>query len=341
MKEKLPVIYLSGNAYDIGFNHGKQLKDRIHRTIDFYNKIFMSNQEEIFNRALEFKDVIHTFNPDYCIEIEAIAQGAGIDERWIYALNSRSEILNSVSNECTAFYFKQTNILAQNWDWSSELEDLAVILHITRLDGHQIIMMTEPGIIGKIGMNSAGIGVTLNILFVNQRLNGLPIHITLRALLDTTNIEEGLAKLKDFTYGKASNIIYANADNQGFNLEFAGDLFYKTDLTGEYLFHTNHFLSNTILNQALKNPASSYSRYDRGSEMLSILEDFGIEQAKSILLDKENSELPICRKYIPDELITNSGTVCSIIMDLKNQKFIITKGNPLENDFVTLGFINN
>jgi isopenicillin-N N-acyltransferase-like protein len=35
---------------------------------------------------------------------------------------------------------------------------------IIRPDGHQLIQLTEPGILGKIGMNSAGVGVCLNIL---------------------------------------------------------------------------------------------------------------------------------------------------------------------------------
>ncbi len=44
------------------------------------------------------------------------------------------------------------------WDWDREMEDLAVILDIVNEDGHRIMTMTGPSMIGKIGMNSCGLG---------------------------------------------------------------------------------------------------------------------------------------------------------------------------------------
>ena len=66
-------------------------------------------------------------------------------------------------------------------------------------------MITEPGIIGKIGLNSSGLGVCLNILRINKRLDGVPVHIVLRAVLDATNINDALDRAKASGQGKASN----------------------------------------------------------------------------------------------------------------------------------------
>ena len=153
-------------AYDI---YSRLLKDRIFKVIEFYQGIFKRNESEIFEVAKVFKKRIKDFNPAYCVEIEAIAEGAEVDPLWIYALNARTEIITRFINECTAFYFSGSGILSQNWDWAEELEELVVIMKITRPDGHSILQMTEPGIIGKIGFKTSNLGVTLNILHIRSR----------------------------------------------------------------------------------------------------------------------------------------------------------------------------
>ena len=99
---------------------------------------------------------VSEYSAGYAEEIEGIAQGAAVDPLDIYALNARSEILALPAQECTALCFPDARLLGQNWDWAQDLEELAVLMRIVRSDGHRILMLTEPGMIGKIGMNSAG-----------------------------------------------------------------------------------------------------------------------------------------------------------------------------------------
>jgi hypothetical protein len=53
------------------------------------------------------------------------------------------------------------------------MRELIVVLEIRRPGFPTILMMTEPGIIGKIGFNSAGLGVALNWLTCGQPLFGV------------------------------------------------------------------------------------------------------------------------------------------------------------------------
>jgi isopenicillin-N N-acyltransferase-like protein len=79
--------------------------------------------------------------------------------------NPKPKLMSSDGpNECTSLFCPTNGILAQNWDWDKTLESLMFVQKITRPDRHQLIQLTEPGILGKIGMNSAGLGVCLNIL---------------------------------------------------------------------------------------------------------------------------------------------------------------------------------
>jgi len=342
ISKKFPLIKLSGTHREIGFQHGSKLKDRIRKTVLWYRKIFSKPQSDILQLARQFKTKIYNFNPVYCEEIEAIAVGAEIEPLWIYMLNARSEIMNRFRNECTAVFFKKTGILAQNWDWAQELENLAIIMQIEISNGTKILMMTEPGIIGKIGFNSHKIGVCLNFLQNGQNgqnLDGVPVHIILRSIMESKSITEAIQTISKVKNGKSANILISDSDGNFIDIEFAGtDVYYPTITTSDSIFiHTNHYLGKKI-NTDPEKFASSFSRYNRSQKIKEINPGESVDDAKAFLLDNANNKLPICRSYIPDTEIGNAGTVCSVIMDLKNLHFHITKGSPLHHPFEVIQF---
>jgi isopenicillin-N N-acyltransferase-like protein len=347
MEEKFPVVDITGNPEEIGKQHGKLLKNRINRVIEFYSDVTKkldedgreSNRKYILNSARNFKNVIRAYNPDYSTEIEAIAEASEVDPLWIYAINSRSEIISNMENgstECTALYFKNPRVLGQNWDWAADFEDLAFIMRLTKPDGHKIIQVTEPGMIGKIGFNNSGLGVCLNFLRVNEELNGLPIHIILRAMLDSKTIEEAKNLANNIGKGRSGNILIGDKNGKYQDIEFGGSEVYFLEGENNHFVHTNHFLKNEKLNSKPELLLSSFNRYKIASKLAKSNRTQTLELMKSILLDDSDSELPICRKFIPGEVMEKVGTVCTILMDLNREEMHITKGSPLRNPFTKI-----
>lgn len=163
----------------------------------------------------------------YCVVLIALLCSQ-VEVDWIWALNARTELMPvepaSPATECTTAFLAGPAVLAQNWDceccawippcshvrWAlpagvQAMRELIVVLEIRRPGFPTILMMTEPGIIGKIGFNSAGLGVALNWLTCGQPLFGvrrpawlavadsvgvhqMPVHIRLRAFLDCTSL---------------------------------------------------------------------------------------------------------------------------------------------------------
>lgn len=165
---QLEKITVSGSPEEIGFQHGKLLAESIHQVIDFYKPIFISNlssEASVLAAAERFKARIKAFNPNYIKEIDHISLGAEVTEPlWLYALNSRTELaLTKNLNECTAIVFPEHNMIGQTWDWAQRLEGHFVVMEIQFPSGHKLTQLTEAGIIGKIGFNNCGLGVTLNI----------------------------------------------------------------------------------------------------------------------------------------------------------------------------------
>ncbi|MCJ7685296.1 MAG: C45 family peptidase [Desulfobacteraceae bacterium] len=333
MDQYFPVIKIQGGPEDRGRQQGDLLKERIHKTIDFYKRQFLIPEEEILRIAGQFRVSTKAFREDLYLEIEALAQAAGADPLWIYALHGRTELLNLNPMECTTFAFRKQRLIGQNWDWDQEVEELAVILDIEKEDGHRIITMTEPGMIGKIGMNSCGLGVCLNFMSIEDyRPYGVPLHVILRTILDSKTMEEALSLIEPHLMGKVGNILIADGTGKVEDMEIGGDEFHSIPVQ-DLFAHTNHFL--TKVDYDLQLFPNTLGRYRRAKELLQTLDEPSVQSMKDILRDSTDEEYPICRKRFSHPWLTDdtSITVTSIIMDLKNLQFHITRGNPFDNPF--------
>jgi isopenicillin-N N-acyltransferase like protein len=339
MVERFRHIEISGNAKERGEQHGRLLKAEIKETIEYYRSIFKLSDALILKRAGEFRTLINTFNSEYLVEMDAIAEAANVDPLWIVALNARTEILSTLPSpkavECTSVCFSDQALLGQNWDWASRLESLLVFMQITQPDGHRIGMVTEPGILGKIGMNSQGIGVCLNILATSTQLDGLPVHIVLRSILDCKNMLEVKKLLADYGAGKASHVLVATDKGEGFGYEFFQDKYFQLDFMNNHLIHTNHYLGDSIDDPSDPDFRSSFSRIKTARQFMVEHPDQDLTIMKEFLTDESDSDWPIYRHYIENDHIGDVGTVCSIIMDLKEQEIHLRKGKSELADFKT------
>ena len=340
MDKYFPVIKIQGAAEDRGRQHGTLLKERIHRTVEFYQKQFQLPEEQTLRIAGQFRKSTKAFREDLYLEIEALARAAEVDPLWIYALNGRTELLNLNPMECTTLAFRKHSLIGQNWDWDSEMEELAVILEIEKEDGHRILTMTEPGMIGKIGMNHCGVGVCLNFMTIeNYQPYGVPLHVLLRTILDSKSLNEAQFLIEPNLRGKVGNILISNGNGEIVDFELAGDEFFSIPVDDLFV-HTNHFL--TKIDYDLMLFPNSMGRYNRAKELVRRLDNPSANSIKNILKDRGNGEHPICRKRFSHPWLTDdkSITVTTAVMDLKKLQFHITRGNPFDNPFTVFSLKN-
>eukprot|EP01130_Rhizamoeba_saxonica_P001617 TRINITY_DN1149_c0_g1_i3.p1 TRINITY_DN1149_c0_g1~~TRINITY_DN1149_c0_g1_i3.p1 ORF type:complete len:259 (+),score=37.16 TRINITY_DN1149_c0_g1_i3:350-1126(+) len=237
-------------------------------------------------------------------------------------------------SECTVLRF-EGGLLGQNWDWVDALEELIVILDITDTDGHRMITITEPGMLAKIGINSSGLGVTLNYLEAIEPIHpSYPIHIFLRLALESKTVGDFKTLVESVKHntGSASAIVCSSPDEY-VHFEFTPtnvllpNKVIINDNGLEVFSRTNHYLG--LPEEGQKITKCSSSRYSKSCELLELIEDLTIEDMKGILLNNEG-EKPICRDK-------KNGTRVTVIMDLPNQTIHYTKGNPFTNqEFFTL-----
>jgi len=315
--------------------------------------------------ALAFAQHVQDFDSNLADDVRGIATGAGMPAWQIWMLNSRTEILNELvraatpnlaeraekaPNECTSLGSTQHAIIAQNWDWDETLEGLTVLMEIVREDGPNILMITEPGIIGKVGFNECGVGVLLNLLMDTEKhlpleaapARGVPVHVLLRAILDSTSFEGALAACARAPRHTFSHMLVSQAGkgSAAAMIELMGshmDVVRQPCADGA-LLHTNHFVGCGLESQRTGG-ASSYSRFARAQELLQ--QDAGAATASAeatlrlferVLHDK-TGPLPICRPFILDPVTKmKTGTVTLVLMDLERRTLHLTRGNPFEHE---------
>ncbi len=336
IEQEVPEFEFSGSHEDIGEQHGHCLASKIEDTLEFYARLFGLRQQELFRIARIYRQTIADFSPEYQLEIEALASAAKVDALWIYALNARSEILNSQVLECTAVYFPEPGILGQNWDWSPIMEQLICLMTIKVANKPLIKMVTEPGIIGKIGMNSEGLGVCLNILATEKSVVGVPVHILLRGLLESSGMDSALALVKRCSQGKASNVLLADNLGCSYNLEFSGDDLYR--LKGEGVqCHTNHYLGQEN-NYRDVNFEGSLDRLHRANELAARGCEDGVKGMQQLLEDRTLGDFSIHSEYHANRVLGEYGTVLTLIMDLKQRILFLKKGSGQRLNYQKTGF---
>ena len=244
--------------------------------------------------------------------------------------------------ECTAIGMSEGPILCQNWDWIPSFKDTTVILHIEQEGKPSITMMTEAGIIGKIGFNSAGIGLCINILISNQVQFGVPIHVIFRGILNSSSINEAINKVFMTERASASNCLIGHESGVLLDLEVAPkdfDYLYPED---GFLIHTNHFISPKLRaeEEGLRSFPDSLIRYPRAKSLLqSWRKGEKAGEIQSILKDHFNFPDSICRHPHPGGLeIEQIETIASVIMDLKGRKMYLCVGRPCQNPYQFVSF---
>lgn len=347
--ESFRPITIQGDAVHRGESYGRQLGDEILQTIEVYKELWQREDADILSRADCYRQLLRKHDDekvrDYATEIDSIAKAIRLSRNcefnplWLFALNARTELLSLTADECTSIYFQPTALLGQNWDWAECFEDLAILLTIVPEDGPTIWTLTEPGIIGKIGMNSAGIGVCLNILrcggagapSASNSIEGLPIHLTLRMILESPTLNAARQAIQSHAIHTTSNILVGDATGCCFVVEFAGSEQHWLPCSDDVTYHTNHYCHDLARsrNEPFESDLqSSYVRYDRTKEILSHDSSFSMESMKRVLLDRTGT-LPINRPYRGYPIFPKQhevGTVATLLMDLQQRKMEVLRG---------------
>nr|WP_063818014.1 C45 family peptidase [Herbidospora sakaeratensis] len=347
---EFPVVRVAGPPAERGRRYGALARTRIHRSIAAYQRVFEHyagwDWATVRAHAAQYRDVVGDFAPASLTEMRGIAEGAGLDVDEILALNTRSEIMfhagsREMPHECTSLTLLPdrsatgTTLIAQNWDWLLHSMDTAMLLEVTRDDGPSFVTLVEAGLLAKVGMNDAGVGLCTNTLISDgdEGRIGVPYHVLLRAALDS---ESGAAAAE--TIAGAERALSANyllADDTGFaaDLETAprpGGVRILTPEDGQ-ITHANHFRSADLTGEDLyaRRKPHTFTRLRNVTESLGERPSLSVDDLKKVLADHQDSPSSVCQH--PDENVherERTATIAGVIMDVSGRTMHLAAGRP-------------
>lgn len=329
----------SGDARTRGLVYGRTLSEQIHAVFAHYQeRLFVKSglsETALTERAERVRTLISNFNDEYVAELDAIAEAAAMPRWQIYVLNARTEILNADVGECTSLCFPEARLLGQTWDWFEEFEEFAVLVTYDRPDGRRVLAFTEPGMLAKIGFNSAGVGVCLNFLEHKHALDGIPVHLLTRAILDTDSVTAARVCIERSGHGKSSHFLIADDGGDALSIEFMGATSAAVEPAGDALLHTNHCIFAGAPDGGTEAGSSSALRLASGRSCLDTNSDRTFDVMKQLLLIENGGDFAINNPYHPSVNFPGErlGTCATLMMDLARREIHVRKGPHGANPF--------
>lgn len=253
--ERRHVRVDAADPHTRGRARGEQLRDAIPAAFAVYERFFTLGgltPDRIRTDAERALDAIAAFRPAAGAEIDGIAAGAGLDVWQIAALNARTEILAAgttvAPGECTTIV--RTGGLGghspfgvQTWDWHVEL---AAHWHTLESRGgpRTFVGLTEDGILGKIGINDAGLALHFNILgHERDGIGGIPMHVLAAIVLgEAGSVAEAVDIVRSAPVASSGSFaLFDPADAALLDLSPVG--VFPVPAENGYLLRTNHFLT--------------------------------------------------------------------------------------------------
>lgn len=350
-----PKVCVQGTPYEIGKQFGNHCKEQVLKCIGYYKEVFEGVQipwEIAYERAKKYIPVIESYDRELIEEMQGIADAVGVDLVTIITINARSEIMFSAEaiDGCTSVSVTPKSsdgntYLGQNWDHFDRFQDVLVIVEIVQENKPSILMVTEAGIIGKIGINNAGIGVCFNALGSDGTPGGLPIHLALRGILNSRNIGEAIGASIQQKLANAANFQIASHEGCAVDIEVSNDGFDVMFNESGIFVHTNHFFSPRleVKDRGQMLVPDTHVRLGIARRELEQVNMVNVKELQKVFSNHVNYPDSICRHGESANISkgkrgTCLETVFSIISDVTNKAIYVADGVPCQTQFQSFTF---
>ena len=330
----------------IGETWAAQIGKTVALYLDFFNQVGVA-PEQVRSIGEASLQALTDWSPCLAQELVATAEGAGIPLWQLASLNARTEILAvmpaSLEGECSTAVFAPSGPDApktiQTWDWHDSLVPHGMLLQLTNGSGMTVKLFTEFGMLGKIGVNSAGIGLHFNILHhaSDNAVVGVPVHAIARRILEeASSVEEAIALARSARVSASTVLtVFSRSDASpraaSIEMSAAGT---AVVLPGEdgWITHTNHFLDAALsLGERTPDASTTYARLAHVNAAQLDMIHGDLNRRAAAMCGAAGDDAPIC--FHPDlsMLATERWeTLLTIGIDSEHGVLEYAAGNPMQ-----------
>ena len=347
---KPPVVRFTSSVlgpHERGVEFGARFRDEIGRTVSAYRRLFDAYAGTAFDvgpwadRAWQ---AIRRLTPEYADEIAGIAAGAGRDPLELATINARTEILAAAwpphASECSTVVCLPEDgppVAVQTWDWYDAMSDGWLEWTIPHEDGRVVHTVTEYGMLAKIGVNGAGLGVMLNMLhheadatIVAEGAIGYPVHLLSRTLLDRAeSLKDALAITADARTSASTSLTVVDRESHAATIELFPGGPGVLEPTDGVLVRTNHFVSERGAPGCLAATVSNSSAVRRDHLLATLTEPASSAEPILAAMTHHHPEVGVCRHTDTRlEPALRSSTLATVVIDPEHASLDVSRGGP-------------
>lgn len=301
-------------------------------------------------KAQDFLPYIDTHAPQTRLEMEGVAEGAGVAFEDILLLSCAYEqrFAHTGTDHCTGFAVtggvtkSGELITGQNNDenihrWGAGQWD--GVVHHVQSSGMETLIYSHAGIPAYMGMNSAGLCVLWMAIDNRERAAGLPTNVLIRELLRFDTLTDAVNYLERVPKTLPNNYLLSQPSQGICNVECSPG-FFRAVWHDTRLCHANHILDPEMAVGDVKKSdpdSSTFSRYKAVEDLVDRLAG-GIDAmaAQRILSDHTHYPRSICAH--PSAECCDAKTLASMVFQPSAGTMFICFGNGCEASFNAYSF---
>ncbi|MBN3816152.1 peptidase C45 [Paraburkholderia sp. Se-20369] len=330
----------------IGERFAGEIRQTVALYLAFFPKLGIAPQQV---RAIGEASLasLEAWCPDLADEVHGIADGAGLPRWQLASLNARTEILAtapaSAEGECSTTVYAPAGAQAprtlQTWDWHDSLAPQGLLLKLATRRGHTVKLFAECGMLAKLGVNGAGLGLHFNILHhaSDDGSAGVPVHAIARRLLEEATTVRDAIELARSARVSASTVltVFSRHDAQpraaSIELSPAGTAIVVPRPDG-WLLHTNHFLDRALgEGDCMPDSSTTRERFAHLNDVAERMTDADVRTRAAAMCGAAGDRAVVCFHPDPSLLDTERwGTLLTVGIDTDGCALDYVAGNPHE-----------
>jgi isopenicillin-N N-acyltransferase like protein len=357
---ELRVVRAEGDPNARGERIGRELRDLINESLDFYHGYFARrgvSSRELQELLTPFLVAAETQFPNHVATLKGMAAGATVPVLELFAVNAFEELEpmletpeggmpflqrkeghvvapkrpDGAPDRCTSFAVCTPNatFVAHSEHWlAGDLGNVAVVIDVPNDRPVRVASPTVACCLPAVGVNSHRAGVGVTSLTANDDGIGVPRVLASRHVLDSADRLDAIARAD----------LPGRSGGYGYTFAFAGGDAFTLETTAtrmsvlEQRTHTNHYVDAELASIGAEPSAGSRARHDRVTELLAT-EPRTVEDVMEILRDHGSSPQAICLHPDPAEGDEASAVMFAMVAELEQGRMWVAPGNPCQNEF--------
>lgn len=334
-------IDLTGDNYDVGYQHGAACKDVIHAFLSDRCARVLTGRDDrqsrarLLERAELYRAAVERVLPHLSAEIDGLSAGAGITRSEAALLQFRREINRqeeASSRECTLIglrNFGGSAVIAQNIDLTSGMAGLGLVVRVNPRDPAvpRALIYTFAGLLGFVGMNDSGVAIGINMVFSEGWKIGISPYLLVRHLLRFRSARQCFEQLDRIERSSSRALTICDGTTLGTaELTVTRSRVIQADV----LYHTNHYLHPELVAEDRSNVFSRNSsrrRLEIAMQRVPLIDPAaGAEGLFGMLSDHSMYPLGLCVHSEGNE--NRDETAACVVMRPRSGELLVRRGNP-------------